>query len=492
MLKRFLQWFDHYGLLSVTIFLIIFIPLYPKIPLFQPVPGYIVRIRLEDVAVLLGCIVYGVQLLRRKISWHTPLNVTIGLYLLASLISLAAAFFVLHTLPLLGPHINKALLHWVRYVEYFSLFFMVYTAAHLRRAKQLLIMAFCLTIVLVTIYGVGQKYFRWPVYSTMNWEFSKGIALELVSNSARVQSTFAGHYDFAIYLTVVLPLVLASLYVARRRVVQVALAVVFACGVWSLIVSGLRSAFVAYGVTITIVTALMAMPLASWRAKLRWIAPRLGAVYIVTAVFFLLFGQNLQQLLKRTINGATGRQEQSIDTVVISQYEIPLPKDAEEVALIQDRLGKPQSLSGCALKYELSVCIRLESLWPQAIRGFLRSPLVGSGFSSLNKRDFLHLSEADGTDGNYLRILGETGALGFLTFFSIISMALVVTWRTLKSRDEVTRVLAVAYIASTAGMLLNALLFDVFVASKVAFTFWALTGLVLASVMQPARMKRTP
>ena len=49
----------------------------------------------------------------------------------------------------------------------------------------------------------------------MNREFSKGMRLYL-SEYARVQSTFAGHYDLGAYLVVVLPLALAGLFGLRE------------------------------------------------------------------------------------------------------------------------------------------------------------------------------------------------------------------------------------------------------------------------------------
>ena len=56
-------------LLIIASFLLAFIPLYPKIPLFEAIPGYIVRVRIEDILVLLAFLVYLIQIFRKKIDF---------------------------------------------------------------------------------------------------------------------------------------------------------------------------------------------------------------------------------------------------------------------------------------------------------------------------------------------------------------------------------------------------------------------------------------
>jgi len=44
------------------------------------------------------------------------------------------------------------------------------------------------------------------------------------------------------------------------------------------------------------------------------------------------------------------------------------------------------------------------------------------------------------------------------------------------------RILSIGFMASSIGLLINALYIDVYAASKVAFSYWGLTGLYLASL----------
>ncbi len=77
-----------------------------------------------------------------------------------------------------------------------SLFFVA--LASIRSVKNLKTYGLVLFLATlgVIVYGLGQKFFGWPVVSTMNEEFSKGMLLTL-SEWARINSTFAGHYDLA-------------------------------------------------------------------------------------------------------------------------------------------------------------------------------------------------------------------------------------------------------------------------------------------------------
>ena len=67
-MPKLLRWLDDRLLFLFAGFLLAFIPLYPKLPLLDVLPGYIVRIRLEDILIA-GCFVlWLIYLLRRKIT----------------------------------------------------------------------------------------------------------------------------------------------------------------------------------------------------------------------------------------------------------------------------------------------------------------------------------------------------------------------------------------------------------------------------------------
>ena len=161
---------------------------------------------------------------------------------------------------------------------------------------------------------------------------------------------------------------------------------------------------------------------------------------------------------------------------------------ASASALLKDASAAAQlvpisrTFSENAYKYGLSTAIRLDALWPWAIAGFKTNPLLGSGYATLSKTSIGQFTEAESTDNDYLRTLGETGILGFISFFSIILILLKTAFKTLKQKITDPFVLAFicAFAAFTFGLLINALYIDVFEASKVALIFWALAGVLLA------------
>ena len=545
-----LQWIDKNLLLILSSFLIAFIPLYPKLPLFEAIPGYIVRVRLEDILILLTGIVWLVQVLRKKISFQTPLTKIVIAYAVVGILSTLSAVFITQTVPFQPLHVGKTLLHYFRYLEYFTLFFFLYSAIKTRKDLQIVLGTVLTTLILVAAYGIGQKYLYWPVYSTMNREFSKGIRLYLTEH-ARVQSTFGGHYDLAGYLVVVLPLILAMLYAAQKKLHQVTLWTVFLLGLWLLVVSGARTSFISFLLAAGRVIGLRTLDLKTWKEKIVFVLKKGSVLIVILATMMLTFGDDMYERLLQTLEGYPAIYQPYTQTVsqtkwVLTDYiptQLGMTEDTkdriksgkladkpenslstEEAAVMvasdqqpsQDNpsdntdrpsdvytdipdkktvatisaegtieiteIEVPRTYSENALRHGLSLAIRLDTLWPRALDGFYKNPLLGSGYATLTKETVGQFTEAESTDNNFLRTLGETGLLGFVTFYGAVVIAVVWAVRIWKKAQPNTlaRGLAIGFIAATAGLLLNATYIDVFAASKVAFTYWSVAGIVLA------------
>jgi O-antigen ligase len=139
--------------------------------------------------------------------------------------------------------------------------------------------------------------------------------------------------------------------------------------------------------------------------------------------------------------------------------------------------------SANALKYGLSVGIRLDTLWPNALKALQTNPLLGTGYSTLVKEHVWEFTVAESTDNDYLRMLGETGLLGFLAFMAIFAVAVRLMWLSyLKASKPFDYALVAAALAATFGLLVNAMYIDVFEASKVAYAYWSFMGLVMAGM----------
>src|SRR5258706_1555858 len=142
-----------------------------------------------------------------------------------------------------------------------------------------------------------------------------------------------------------------------------------------------------------------------------------------------------------------------------------------------------RQFSPCTYQYGISACIRFDTLWPRAIRGFLRNPLLGSGYSILTKSSKGEFTEAESTDNDFLRNAGESGILGVIGFYGPI---FILFWYALKALGEQENPWISAFlmgmIAGSLGLFFNALYIDVFEASKVAFMYWALVVVSFALI----------
>jgi len=523
-MRKLLAWLDSNALGILAGFLLVFIPLYPKLPLFDIIPGYIVRVRLEDFFIALTVGWWAIQLLRKKIKLHPLMTKLILAYAAIGLLSTLSAIFITKTVPMSNIHLAKVFLHYFRRLEYFSLFFVFFSAVKSIVDVKKYLVILITTAVAVAGYGYGQKYLYWPVFSTMNREFSKGWRLYLTEH-ARVPSTFGGHYDAAAYIMMLITLALALAWFAKSKWVKAASLFTFVTGFWLLILTASRTSFIAYLGAISLL-ALISMFVKKWW----WPIPR----YLLAVVFSLFVMLSFGDLSERfsQVLGLEKIKTEFSDIFLSAKVEVPkqaistddlakvttptdtppsttkpLPGDVYEdipvpVAETDDEGNftgdyklVSRTYSDNAYKYGLSAAIRLDALWPRAIAGFKTNPLLGSGYSTLTKEAVGQFTEAESTDNDFLRNLGETGLLGFVSFFGIIIVAIVISLKNLRRiQDPILQAYLIGYVAAAVGLLLNAIYIDVFEASKVALTFWAMTGLAIAipslAISQPVAAKK--
>lgn len=531
-MHRLLTWLDKHLLFCLSLFLLVFIPLYPKFPLADVLPGYIVRVRLEDFFVALTAIIYGIWWIRKKVDpLKNPLWIFVVVYLVIGFISGVSAVFITKTIPFQLLHIAKWGLHWIRRIEYVFLLFLFFDSVKTKRQLNVILTILAGVVILAFIYGFGQKYYQWPVYSTMNREFSKGWRLVLTDH-ARVPSTFAGHYDLAAYLVLTLPLALVMAFFAKKNVMKWLGGVAFVTGYLLLILTASRASFIAYGLSMVLLFGFMYTAMHNWR----YVVSRFVTIAVLSGVIFLTFG-DLSGRFAQVINlsGIRGYIENDVFkmnkttpqhyltmtdqlALVADKTDVPpvpvpiggkggatggsveteastgaLPPDVyENVPLVTSTTSAsgavtvsfgPRTYSDAAFAYGLSSAIRFDALWPRAIAGFKTNPLLGSGYSTLTKVQATDFTEAESTDNDYLRALGETGLLGFLAYFGTIfyvAYLFLIKQKTISSLW--LRMILLATVAAIAGLLVNSTYIDVFEASKVAFSFWALMGTMLVAM----------
>ncbi len=514
-MQRFLRWLDDHILEYVSFALLILIPLYPKIPLADLIPGYIVRLRVDDLLVAGAFIIFLVQLARRKITLKgNPLVIPFLIYIFIGFVSSLSAIFITKTVPQSDIHIAKLFLNWARRIEYFSVFFVFFASIKsLSQIKKYVFIA-ALVLLAVSIYGFGQKYLYWPAFSTMNREFSKGVKLYLTEH-ARVLSTFGGHYDLAAYLMIVLTLFIPLITIVKNWSHKLLFLIVSIAGFWLLILTVSRTSFIAYLVSITVAFSLLALKKGWFWAFSRWFL-----VITLSLSIMISFGDlsdRFAHVLKldkfktsfalKPVKKEPPKDSQAAYIGVGSKSDTPpstqkpaspgegaqparpsdvyedIPEYGESEGLPATLAAKPRVYSQAAVTYDLSTGIRLDYTWPQAINGFKRNILLGSGYSTLTKRNIEDFTEAESTDNDFLRALGETGLLGFLAFFGTI---VFVIWYALKNfaklKDPFFAAIVASLVAAIFGLLVNAIYIDVFEASKVAYTFWIMSAILIATI----------
>jgi O-antigen ligase len=441
MLKHFKlpDWLPKYGIALI----LLAIPLYPKFPLAK-IPGTYVSIRLEDfLLAILALIFFVLYLPQLKDILKNRLERAILIFLGVGLTSLFSGLFLTQTVTA-----HLAVLHWLRRIEYFIPFFIGLFYFKKRKPEDL---EFFLKVLMVAVlimfgYGLGQKYFGWPVIITQNMEYSKGVALRWISGS-HINSTFAGHYDLASFLVLVLPLFISLIFILKGRWTKISLYVTVLAGLWLLANAVSR---------ISVVSYLLAASLA-----LLFLKKYKEMVFIAT--ISLLFFAFTSSLLARYTQFFK----------VIYQKLVRVDVSAQE--LPQRRENTLSSPISTAIFEDRSTSIRLNVEWPRAIRAFSKNPILGTGYSSITLA----------TDNDFLRLLGEVGILGFIAFLLILSNLLRLIKRGLKmaiSLNPIEKGFVMAFAAAFSGILLNACFIDIFEASKFAIIFWLLTGLFVSLV----------
>lgn len=428
-MKKISQLFNSELLKVLITALVIVIPLYPKFPSII-IPGIYVSIRLEDFLILFCLLIFSIPIISNlKEILKSKISKSIILFLFIGFASVLSGILITHTTV---PTIS--LLHFFRRVEYLSLFFVgfVYIKKNTNsNFFEYLIKVLVLVNLIIFLYGLGQRFLHFPVIVTQNEEYSKGIALQWVPGS-HINSTFAGHYDLASYLVLTAPIFISAFFVFKNKITKIIMVLPIVSSFW------LFSSAVS---RISIVSFLVASAVSLFLLK------KYKQIIIVFVISVIAFG------FSPDLRARYGRIIEVIKEKISSIVVVYAQEDAKEV--FEDR----------------STSIRLNVEWPRSIRAFYKQPLLGTGYSSITLA----------TDNEYLRSLGETGILGFLSFI-LIFINLFNIFRKYTFRDDSESVFIAGFIGSTIGILITAIFLDIFEASKFATIYWLFAGMSVMAI----------
>lgn len=418
-----------YKYLVAAIF--IFIPLYPKFPVFT-LPFTYVAIRSEDFLIFLAVFVLFIKTIYEKKLVFPKISFQFMVFLLvATVSSLSAILITKEVNPLL------VLLHLFRRFEYISVFFLVYFAtkntSHRRYYLELAVLPF----FGVFLYGIAQIYLGAPVISTMDSESSKGLALTL-RPGVTLNSTFAGHYDLAIYLTMIMSFLVSLTMYSKKYLHRLVFFIPFIMSLWLFTQAGSRIGLLGLLMSIGFITYIYRQ-------------------YFLGLLFFLLVFLSIlstPQYLNRFKSILNVFQASIINTFSLEVM-------AEEVKLPETKR---------AIEQDTSTSIRFDVEWPRALRSFYKNPFLGTGYSSITLA----------TDNDYLRALGETGLLGLLSLLALLLALWQKLWRFQSQMVGVDRLIIVSALGVFISFCVSAIFIDVFESSKIAIMFWAIMGLAFS------------
>lgn len=468
-MKKYLPIFEKI-LFLLVLFLFVFIPLYPKFPLVN-ITGTFVAIRLEDLIIGLAVSIWGIYLVlsnQLRSFLKDKLNQAILLFFFTGVVSSFSAIFLTHTVSL-----NLTILHLLRRVEFMLLLPVVATVVKNKKRLTWILIFLLLTVVAVNLYALGQQYLDWPVISTTNSEFSKGLILRLTPG-ARVNSTFAGHYDLAAFLAMAL-VILTPLFFAVRKTLKPVIATIGGLSLLVLIMTAARLSFVAAFVGI-----IVALLLSKQKKYILLIMIATLALLIypsqlrdrfISTVTVNLFHQG--QRYEGKTQDQKVRSKLNIPTLAVktSSQSASTSSFASSSGTIATDITPGEPVDTTQLGVYRSFEIRLNIEWPRAIASFVKNPLLGTGYSSIDIA----------TDNDFLRSLGEVGLLGTLASVLILIEIAKRIFACLKNENKIMRYFSAGVLAMLMAFLVNGLFIDVFEASKVASLFWMILGLGLAA-----------
>ncbi len=328
--------FYKFGLAAI----LIFIPLYPKFPLFT-VPFSYVAIRAEDFLISLVWLIFLIRLIvARQIKFPKITFQFIVFFFVTFTSSLSAILVTQNIQPLI------VILHFLRRVEYLSVFFLIYWAARDASSRRYYLELAILPSIGVFLYGIAQIFFGAPVISTMDSESSKGIALTL-RPGVTLNSTFAGHYDLAVYLNMVMTYLMALTSSASSWLKKLPLLSLFIFLLWLFMQAGSRVGLLGLALSVCLVSYL-------YRRYL------LGLSFLLIIFAFVATSPQYISRFQSILKVFSAKVTQIVASPVYAGLEAT---------------PTPEALR--AIQQDTSTSIRFDVEWPRALRAFYKNPLLG-------------------------------------------------------------------------------------------------------------------
>jgi glycosyltransferase involved in cell wall biosynthesis len=415
---------------KIYILIFLIIAIWPKFNIIN-VAGSSVGIRLEDFAIA-GFVIYNIfKCIKTKEIPFKNINfkklvIIFSVFMAASSISTVYGIFNNYIHPIVG------FLFLIRKLEYFIFIFIGYEYAleeknNISFQKVInFIVIFHFTFAILQICGL--------VGSVQHGEYING----LIQN--RICTTFNGAYEMTAFLLLLLPIYLYNIFISKVSILEnfIYVLMIGTC----IFVSDSRTSQIIFLLLFLIVL----FELKKEKIK-KFILPfTMFVVILVTALFCFDLPSKIGMKRFETL---------SITQMVNATKVAWKYKNFDQYIATGNWFGDPYCKT---INVDASFNMRMNH-WMQLIDGFTRSPMIGLGTSV----------STEAADGNYVRILCESGIFG-LTLWIVIMYIIIKNSKWKEKYNFVARL-------SLYTLILGAIFIDVFEASKAMTMFWILLGI---------------
>lgn len=450
--------------LSFAMFFVVVLA--PKVSILR-IPGTYVGIRIDDImAVLLVMFFAGAFIFSREYRQSILGNRRL-MRIAAAFLAYFAITIIATLLGVMRGSVGLSLggMYCARAAEYFLMMLAGLYIYKESRRKELLFTLILAAVILHAVIALLQ--YNGVVGAIKDsLYFSKA---ELTGE--RVWSTFNGPYEFACFMTMMTPVCLYTLLTGERSWRMRVLALVaFISGVVGIVLSQSRVSFVILMVLtlavlvwrfVTIKNRVLKKRVALGAAAVLLVGVIAGPTVVKNTTFFERFSVvKISEFAEDTQAAWEARDfdgfAEALNTRDLSDTKIEI-KEKEKTAP-EDELTPEERRALLVSMGDVSFKVRIQK-WMHLIQGWMRQPVFGMGASVAR----------EAVDGNYVRLLVESGLLGLASWIAFI-VVIVANFDRSKKRSYAMAIFA------TATIMISAILIDVFAASKIMMFYYILVG----------------
>ena len=415
---------------SIILSIILF---FPKVNIIN-LPGTYIGIRIEDVLALAFVIIYVIKENKKLKGLFTDNNMKktlmfFGIYIFVCFVSTING--IINEII----DIKMSLLYLLRKIEYFIFIFIGYDMVKKEKDLKFIFNILNISIIIHFIIAVLQRL------NIVGGFINGGYLI----HTGRVFSTFNGPYEFATYFTLILPLYIMRLLKSKKHIEKILYLIFTGMILIGIFLSQSRTSL------ILAIFEIISIPLIKNKSiLLQFIKKKklISSTVIIISITVLIVAGSL---ILKTGRFKTLNLSSIMDTIKISWENKNFERYKKEGFYL---LGEENT--------DLSFKIRINK-WMALIDGTMNHPIFGLGLSVTK----------EACDGNYIRILAESGILGFLAWLCLIISILKNTY---KCEDDINFIANYDMII----LLLTAIFIDVFEASKIMMFYWLILGAAYA------------